>query len=46
MLRKIENIPMTNILIDEQTSDTGLDTRIESFIDIINERRKTNEQYN
>lgn len=46
MLRKIDNIPMTNILIDEQTSDTGLDTRIESFIDIINERRKTNEQYN
>ena len=46
MLRKIDNIPMTNILIDEQTSDAGLDTRIESFIDIINERRKNNERYN
>ena len=40
MLRKISNLPITNILVDEQTSTTGLETRIESFIDIINERRK------
>lgn len=40
MLRKISNLPVTNILVDEQTSTTGLETRIESFIDIINERRK------
>ena len=43
MLRKISNLPVTNILVDEQTSTTGLGTRIESFIDIINERRKNNE---
>lgn len=43
MLRKISNLPVTNILVDEQTSTTGLETRIESFIDIINERRKNNE---
>ena len=30
------------ILVDEQTSSTGLETRLESFIDIINERRKNN----
>lgn len=39
MLRKITNIPMTNILIDELSSNTGLETRLESFADIIKERR-------
>jgi predicted nucleotide-binding protein (sugar kinase/HSP70/actin superfamily) len=39
MLRKINNIPSLNIIIDEQTSEAGLETRIESFIDIIKERR-------
>lgn len=43
MIRKITNIPITNILIDEQTATTGLETRLESFIDIIKERRKNNE---
>jgi predicted nucleotide-binding protein (sugar kinase/HSP70/actin superfamily) len=38
MLRKINNIPSLNIIIDEQTSEAGLETRIESFIDIIKER--------
>lgn len=42
MLRKVSNIPVTNILVDEQTSTTGIETRLESFIDIINERRKNN----
>ena len=40
MLRKINHLPTTNILIDELTSSTGLETRLESFIDIIKERRK------
>lgn len=40
MLRKVTNIPMTNILIDELTADTGLETRLESFIDIIKERKE------
>lgn len=39
MLRKITDIPMTNILIDEQTATAGLETRLESFVDIIKERR-------
>ena len=39
MIRKINSIPTTNILIDELNADTGLETRIESFIDIIKERR-------
>lgn len=43
MLRKKINIPMTNILVDELTSSTGLETRLESFIDIIKERRENNE---
>lgn len=43
MIRKITDIPITNILIDELTSSTGLETRLESFIDIITERRNHNE---
>lgn len=39
MLRKRINIPMINILIDELSASTGLETRLESFIDIIKERR-------
>ena len=40
LLRKIDDIPMTNILIDELTASAGLETRLESFVDIIEERRK------
>lgn len=43
MLRKITDIPMTNILIDELSASTGLETRLESFVDIIKERRDNNE---
>ena len=42
MLRKITNTPTINILIDELSSPTGLETRIESFIDIISERSDIN----
>lgn len=44
LLRKIDYIPMTNILIDELSASTGLETRLESFVDIIRERRNKNEQ--
>jgi len=37
------NIPIINLIIDEEFSDNGLITRLESFIDIINERKKVNE---
>ena len=43
LLRKINNIPMTNILIDELSASTGLETRLESFVDIIKERRDEDE---
>lgn len=39
ILRNVK-IPITNLIIDEANSDTGLLTRIESFIDILEERRK------
>ena len=39
LMRKINDIPIINILIDELTSSTGLETRLESFIDIIKERK-------
>ena len=42
MLRKLNNIPTLNLIIDELTSETGIETRIESFIDIINERCDSN----
>lgn len=38
MLRKIKDLPTINIIIDELTGETGLETRLESFIDIIKER--------
>lgn len=42
ILRNVK-IPITNLIIDEANSDTGLLTRIESFIDILEERRKNYE---
>jgi len=38
ILRNVK-IPITNLIIDEGNSDTGILTRIESFIDILEERR-------
>ena len=43
MIRKINNLPTINILVDELNSQTGLETRLESFIDIIKERRRKND---
>lgn len=39
-LRKIKGVPMANIIVDELQGEAGLQTRIESFVDIIIERRK------
>lgn len=39
MILRSVKIPITNLIIDEANSDTGLLTRIESFIDILEERR-------
>lgn len=35
ILRKITDLPMLNILINESTAEAGLQTRLESFIDIL-----------
>lgn len=39
-LRKIKGLPMANIIVDELQGEAGLQTRIESFVDIIMERKK------
>ena len=43
ILRSID-VPIINLLIDEQLSDNGIITRLESFLDIIDERKKEYEQ--
>ena len=39
-IRKIKTIPITNIVLDELQGETGLQTRIESFVDILSEKKK------
>jgi len=43
LIRKIKNVPIANILIDEATSETGLITRLESFVDIIKGKKDIND---
>ena len=45
-IRKIKGIPMTNIILDELQGEAGLLTRIESFIDIIREKKNRKEVNN
>lgn len=37
--RKIKDIPIINIIVDELNNDAGLVTRLESFIDVIKDKR-------
>jgi len=46
IMRKINDLPIINIVVDELNSEAGLITRLESFIDIINERSNNNEENN
>lgn len=39
-IRKINNIPSLNIVLDDQNSNTGMLTRLESFIDILEKNSK------
>lgn len=39
VIRKTDDIPMINIILDESTSTSGLYTRLESFVDIVKARR-------
>lgn len=38
-IRKIQNIPSINIILDESSATSGLYTRLESFVDILKARR-------
>ncbi|MBI4284036.1 MAG: CoA protein activase [Chloroflexi bacterium] len=40
MLKTRENIPVLPILCDEQTSKTGMLTRLEAFVDLLERRRR------
>lgn len=40
LLRRIHGIPMLNLLMDSQQSEAGIETRLESFIDIIRFQRE------
>lgn len=44
MILRTVKTPITNIIVDEGNSDTGLLTRIESFIDILEQRSHKYEQ--
>ena len=37
IIRKVKDIPLINIVLDDLNSGTGLITRLESFVDIISE---------
>jgi len=39
IMRKIKDVPMTNLIIDSNFGEAGLNTRIESFIDILEAKR-------
>lgn len=39
ILRRVKELPITQIILDEQQGEAGLQTRIESFMDIVHERR-------
>ena len=43
-MRKIKGIPVANIVIDELQGEAGLHTRIESFIDIIQDKKQRNRE--
>ena len=40
LIRKIKDIPITNLVVDVNFGEAGLQTRIESFIDIIEARKR------
>lgn len=40
ILRKVRDIPIVQIILDEQQGEAGMQTRIESFMDIVCERKR------
>lgn len=45
IIRRVKNIPISYITIDNNSSDTGLITRLESFIDIIRIQKERNNNH-
>ncbi len=43
MLRTKENIPVLTILCDEQLAKSGMLTRLEAFVDLLERKRRTNQ---
>lgn len=39
-IRRLNDMPAINIILDELTGEAGLQTRIESFMDILNDRKE------
>ena len=39
VIRKVDDMPIINLILDESTSTSGLYTRLESFIDIVKARQ-------
>ena len=46
MIKRYVNIPTIELTIDDNNSNTGIETRLESFIDILKERKIKNEWKN
>lgn len=42
-IRKIKDIPSLNLVLDEQDGDAGINTRLESFLDILNMNKSMKE---
>jgi len=42
LLRRVRGIPMLNLLMDSQQAEAGIETRLESFVDIIRFQREAN----
>lgn len=40
LLRRVKGLPMLNLLVDNQEGSAGIETRVESFVDIIRFRRE------
>ena len=39
--RRVKGVPILNLVLDSQTGTAGVETRLESFIDIIRLKRGT-----
>jgi predicted nucleotide-binding protein (sugar kinase/HSP70/actin superfamily) len=40
VMRKVRDVPVIQIILDEQQSEGGLATRLESFVDILKARKQ------